>query len=775
MGDYDFRALSPIDFEVFVRDLLNTDIGLRLVTFAVGPDGGIDLRDSDSFDLPVVVQCKHMPSATKKALVASAKKEAAKLAGIKMHRYIFVVSAPLTPDAEDAINEALESLDASKIEIWHKGKINEALKRCKQVEKTHFKLWLSSSTALERIVNSAEWLQSDELVQKIIGRAKLFVATPSYSLAREILTTQNVLIITGPPGVGKSTLAEMLLLDHWEQGWRVANIASKVKEGWKQIRESDQPTILFYDDFLGQASSAELDKNEATSILALFEKIHRDNGKYRIILTSREQVFSEATHGLDDRLRRLGNIEGKMTIDLAEISRLNKAEILFNHLYFGFEDETIRRQLASDVRYRQVVDHIAFNPRILETVALVHRHNDINSFYDELFESLENPEEIWSVSFRQLSPLAVDILLHMASEPGSLTLEELTFAITINEEREWMPTLRTLEGTWIRLNPKIGLVTSVSLFDPSRRDYLLGQFEKRHFLKRVLENLVKCSQLAYLLRLAGYLQSTVSGEHFKNRPALSESLARELHNLDRLTVKIATRNLALATENERIRSSAKLLREAGIAKSTGSWQGETLSERLDALLSLASLTFGGPLPQPLAEKLLCENVTSFVTMCQQSYVYPDSTSLFRLGAWLADDDRPTWAYNSAAAILELAFEHAEQSSDFLEYGEVSKAYREGEFREAGEVLLAEAIEREVDGIRQQSPDYDLMESILNELVHVVEELGIDPSFDSVWEEIDELKSTWKESPGYGGSPHRPTNDVSDVSDAGLATLFSKLI
>lgn len=773
MGDYDFRALSPIDFEVFVRDLLNADKALKLVTFAVGPDGGIDLRDSESFDLPVIVQCKHTPGATKQALVTSAKNEAAKLRGVQMHSYIFVVSAPVTPEAEDAIKEVLETLDASIIEIWHKGKINESLQRCKPVEQTHFKLWLSSTTALERIVNSAEWLQSEELIQRIIDRAKLFVVTPSYSLAREILSNHNVLIITGSPGVGKSTLAEMLLLDHWEQGWRIANISSDVKEGWSQIKNSEQPTILFYDDFLGQASSAEMKKNEATSITALLEKVHRNKGKYKIILTSREQVYGEAIHGLDDRLRRLGKIQSKLTIDLEKISRLNKAEILFNHLYFGFDDEAIRRQLALDARYLQVVDHIAFNPRILETVAIVNHHNDVESFYAQLFEALENPEEIWSASFRQLSPLAVDILLHMASEPGNLTLEELNFAIKINEEREWMPTLRILDGTWIRLIPRTGPVTSVSLFDPSRRDYLLGQFEERHFLKRLLGSLVKCSQLAYLLRLAGYLQITVSGEHLKNRPALSESLARELHNLDLLTVEIATRNFELAAESERIRSSAELLRRAGMGRATESWKAETLSERLDALLSLAALTFGAPVAQPLAENLLCENVKIIVAMCQPR-IYPDSSSLFRLGAWLADDDRPLWAHESAAEVLKLAFEHANQSSDFLEYGEVSKAYREGEFREIGEELLEEAIEREVDGILQQSPDHELMESILNDLEHVVQELGIDASFDSAWDDIHELQSTSKESPGYSGSRPRPISVASDVSDAGLNALFSKL-
>jgi hypothetical protein len=61
VSDYDSRSLSPIDFEVFVRDLVNAHFGLEMVTFAIGPDGGIDLRDSKSSALPAIAQCKHRP------------------------------------------------------------------------------------------------------------------------------------------------------------------------------------------------------------------------------------------------------------------------------------------------------------------------------------------------------------------------------------------------------------------------------------------------------------------------------------------------------------------------------------------------------------------------------------------------------------------------------------------------------------------------------------------------------------------------------------------
>jgi hypothetical protein len=41
---YDFRTLSPLDFEELVRDLLQAELGIRFESFKPGKDLGIDFR-----------------------------------------------------------------------------------------------------------------------------------------------------------------------------------------------------------------------------------------------------------------------------------------------------------------------------------------------------------------------------------------------------------------------------------------------------------------------------------------------------------------------------------------------------------------------------------------------------------------------------------------------------------------------------------------------------------------------------------------------------------
>ncbi len=46
MARYDFKSLSPQDFEELTRDLLQAEWGVALEAFKTGRDRGIDLRYS---------------------------------------------------------------------------------------------------------------------------------------------------------------------------------------------------------------------------------------------------------------------------------------------------------------------------------------------------------------------------------------------------------------------------------------------------------------------------------------------------------------------------------------------------------------------------------------------------------------------------------------------------------------------------------------------------------------------------------------------------------
>ncbi|MEK6238458.1 MAG: restriction endonuclease, partial [Planctomycetales bacterium] len=94
MPEYDFSTLSPSDFEVISRDLLQLHFDLHLESFRSGRDKGIDLRYSKPKNGDLwVVQAKHyLRSGFAKLKRVLQKTEIKNLDQLKPSRYIITTS-----------------------------------------------------------------------------------------------------------------------------------------------------------------------------------------------------------------------------------------------------------------------------------------------------------------------------------------------------------------------------------------------------------------------------------------------------------------------------------------------------------------------------------------------------------------------------------------------------------------------------------------------------------------------------------------------------------
>jgi hypothetical protein len=105
---YDFKSLSPADFEDLTRDLLQQHWKVRLEAFKTGRDQGIDLRYAAVPRHSIVVQCKHFANSSVSKLVQQLRKrELPKIRSLNPKRYVLVTSLPLNPQDKDKIAAAL--------------------------------------------------------------------------------------------------------------------------------------------------------------------------------------------------------------------------------------------------------------------------------------------------------------------------------------------------------------------------------------------------------------------------------------------------------------------------------------------------------------------------------------------------------------------------------------------------------------------------------------------------------------------------------------------
>ena len=92
--------------------------------------------------------------------------------------------------------------------------LNNLLGLHPQIEEQNFKLWLTSDLLLRRIVHAGAIQDTARAVEHIRARTRRYVQTPSFRRALDIMDQRHYCIIAGTPGIGKTTLAEVLLVHY---------------------------------------------------------------------------------------------------------------------------------------------------------------------------------------------------------------------------------------------------------------------------------------------------------------------------------------------------------------------------------------------------------------------------------------------------------------------------------------------------------------------------------------------------------------------------------
>lgn len=510
-------ALSDFEFEALASGLLRAAIGNTYERFGIGPDGGIDLRfiDAESGETEIV-QCKHYIRSSFSQLLSAARKEVPKLEAMDPapNSYRFITSQSLTGGQKEKLIEALDGWITDPGAIWGAEQIEDELNAHPEVERNHVKLWLSSSTQLEKLLNADTMNRSNDLIERVTRALPRYVQTRRFQEAEEMLERVGVCLIAGEPGIGKTTLAQMLLLNCAQKGFEALHVSADINEAWEVLAKRSQ--AFYYDDFLGRIGLSGLGKNEDQRLVELIARAHRDPERTRLILTTREYILRSAV-ALYESFERAELDHDRFLLALEDYTRYERGLVLYNHLYHS---ESMRpewlRQLVETEAYLEIIDHPNYNPRLIEFITGHAKPHELEHIEEDWVgfarAALDHPEEIWKRAFDQelddLQRLALTCLITIGGRVKVADLAEAVKAHTERageafDERTFEAAIEKLEITFVAFSPR-GDEPAVDVANPSISDFVLNVLaEQPQLLSEQLRGARFFAQPRQLIEVSG--------------------------------------------------------------------------------------------------------------------------------------------------------------------------------------------------------------------------------------------------------------------------------
>lgn len=538
MATYDLHILQPSEFEEITRDLLQKEWNCFIESFTSGRDGGIDLRCASEKGGKVIIQAKRYKDY--KSLLINLKGEVDKVHRLNPERYYVSTSVGLTPANKEEIKQLFTPYIIDVADIFGNDDLNNLLGRHCDVEKQYYKLWLTSTNVLNNIIHKAPVLWSDFELEDIKANISTYVMNDSFYSAKKILSHHNYVIISGIPGIGKTTLARMLIYDYLANGFEeFINISGDIDTAAK-LYKHDKKQVFFFDDFLGASVFEDGGTGFAQKLLTFIRQIKTNKSK-AFILTTREYILAEArTHYEKMRTEKIEM--AKCILDVGAYTRTVKAKILYNHMANAQLPQEYIAQFLKNQNYNLIINHHNYNPRIIETYIDkgLWELTDPANFMSRFKNLLSNPFLVWEIAFEKLPNECKYALLLLVTMGELVTLEDwemaynyfcqnVTTEITLSYDGiTWNRVVKLLHDCFIRTQRKQEWII-VTTYNPSVRDFLITYIGQNTNIQRsLIQHSLFPEQLTYAFTETGsnnynlpdYFQRNYSSLDIKNEPYL---------------------------------------------------------------------------------------------------------------------------------------------------------------------------------------------------------------------------------------------------------------
>ena len=491
MDKYDYSQLDENEFEhLSVLIGANFFNSSKYQVFGRGADGGIDGTIQGCFEgsrVRIAVQAKHRGRYPTSDIIA----DIAKLDTKEFDGLLVVTSANPQPNTVAKTEAAFrQHFPNGHWFHWTRSQLDIEIEKepasallFPQIARRGSKLdLLLQNPMVARGLDELDHLESDN---------SLAVTNLVADIASTVLT-RGVCIVSGPPGIGKTTAALMAsreLIDRYQENGKTPPVLAVVslQDALSSPIRTHLPVIFYYDDFLGPVSLHDSAKNgNISQVLRLIERCR--TGRNFLILTTRSYLIRnyQSIRGYSDLTEAFG-LDHEDSIEITCTSKYLRAQILSAQIrgYLAEHQDQVDtpeylefvQSFLNERGYNQVLKAPIFNPRALSTSLRRERQLDQNTS-SRILQGLANPQQQYTDGFTTLTEQEKDFLREI------LIKEESAAPNSIYQTRDLWAIgnfIQTLEGIWISRieRSSVGsaeIETLIRIANPSVKEFLANQF-----------------------------------------------------------------------------------------------------------------------------------------------------------------------------------------------------------------------------------------------------------------------------------------------------------
>lgn len=540
---YNFFALGNDEFEELSRDILSRDLGQEMRIFGKGADQGIDIADCKD-GRTIIAQCKNYIDTPTSKLMSALTEEREKIEKLNPTEYYLFINKDISPQKINNIYELFQEWMPSKKNIYTRSDCDAFISKKENQDIAQRYPNILNMNSLHDLINSSTVIDNQDLLISSRVLSKLFVPTQQYHIAMSLLENNHIVLISGAPGTGKTISSKMLAAQFVYYG--EYSLRFSEGEDLHRIKDElsphlDQKEFIFIDDVFGQHYHDMTNSNESL-LKQIIRRVNNSPNK-RMLVNTRMTILQEARQRFNFADESVSGEEPFTTVDMTDITPLEKAEILINHLRCRNVDRNYINVIKDNYNYRDIVQHENYTPRIIDRCTqqkFVHK-TEPNKYTSHILDTLNHANAIWDDEFRHNLSSTDRILLYTLYSLTNQQVPEEVLRRAVNARIN--PSSELYESVNIndilqRLNESMITITHrnnvrmIGVINPSVNDYLRTYLyqapEEREriiahatFMEQI-ERIMECTDdIAYEEeKITQLLDSFISG---KDAPAYSVS------------------------------------------------------------------------------------------------------------------------------------------------------------------------------------------------------------------------------------------------------------